>query len=616
MKIKPQNFQLIKNIRPQVFPKERGGLEIQRTQKAWSLMVAFISTVMIIDAFAQARDRSPFQRPGRDRSDREEIPDARRESRPSPSRDDQPARFPAEMRAIDGSGNNVRNPHWGRAGVEFLRLTTVDYADGAETPSGGERPNPRDISNSCAANDGSVPNKLNASDFLWQWGQFLDHDIAETPVADPAEEFDIQVPAFDPDFDPQGSGVMTIPLNRSFYHMINGVRQQVNEITAYVDASNVYGSDEERALELRTLDGTGRLKTSEGDLLPFNLAGMDNAPGPDPSFFLAGDVRANEQVGLIAMHTLFVREHNYWADRFSNQNYTGDDAYEMARAIVGAEMQAISYNEFLPLLLGQNGLRPYRGYRGHINAGLGNAFAAAAFRVGHTMLSSELLRLDRRGRPLPEGHISLADSFFNPQEILDHGIEPYLRGLASQVCQQIDALVIDDVRNFLFGPPGAGGFDLASLNIQRGRDHGLPDYNQIRRDYGLSPAHSFADISRDPQTQEDLAAVYDSPNQVDLWVGGLAEDHLPGTLMGETFTRIIADQFERLRDGDRFWYKRYFSPAVADFIDTQTLAVIIRRNTTIGREIQDDVFRVSPRISGGGQRQFLEGARQMGPETR
>jgi hypothetical protein len=531
----------------------------------------------------------------RGRDDRTEAPAPPPQGQQPDGQQDTAARYPDEVRSIDGTANNLVNPLWGSAGVEFLRLTTVGYADGSSEPSGDERPNVREISNACVAYDGDVPNTVNASDFLWQWGQFLDHDVAETPVADPAEEFDIEVPAGDPDFDPLNTGGVTIPLDRSHYNIVNGVRQQVNEITAFIDASNVYGSDEERALELRTLDGTGRLKTSEGDLLPFNENGLENAPSTDASFFLAGDIRANEQVGLTAMHTLFVREHNYWVDSMLRvtPGLNGDDLYEVARAIVAAEMQLITYNEFLPLLLGQNGLRPYRGYRDDANPGLGNAFATAAYRVGHTMLSSELLRLEADGSTIEDGNIVLADAFFNPEEIISHGIEPYLRGLAAQVCQNVDSYVVDDVRNFLFGAPGAGGFDLASLNIQRGRDHGLPGYNQVRRDYDLSPAQWFADMSSDPEVQANLAAVYDSPDEVDLWVGGLAEDHLPGALVGETFARILGDQFERLRDGDRFWYEAYLPRFLVDIVERQTLAAIIRRNTTIGNELQDDVFRVA-----------------------
>jgi peroxidase len=116
--------------------------------------------------------------------------------------------------------------------------------------------------------------------------------------------------------------------------------------------------------ELRSTDGSGRLKTSEGNLLPFNVNGFDNAPSNSPNFFLAGDFRANEQIALTAMHTLFMREHNSWADAIAQQNpqLTGDEIYELARMIVSAEIQSITYNEFLPAMLGNNAIRLYRDY--------------------------------------------------------------------------------------------------------------------------------------------------------------------------------------------------------------------------------------------------------------
>ncbi|MCB1236960.1 MAG: peroxidase, partial [Verrucomicrobiae bacterium] len=386
----------------------------------------------------------------------------------------------------------------------------------------------------------------------------LDHDIDLTPVADPVEPFDVPVPAGDPFFDPQGTGTATIGLDRSYHEIVDGVRQQLNEITAYIDASNVYGSDAERAAELRTNDGTGRLRTSEGDLLPFNVNGFPNAPSDDdPSFFLAGDFRANEQVGLTAMHTLFVREHNYWAAVIarSNGGLSGDQIYEAARVIVGTEMQSVTYNEFLPLLLGPRALPRYQGYRPEVNAGIANEFATAAYRFGHSMLSATLLRLDRSGRTIREGDLSLARAFFNPSALTDEGgIEPVLRGLAARRAQEIDTRLIDEVRNFLFGPPGAGGFDLASLNIQRGRDHGIADYNQVRVDYGLSPVTSFDEISSDPNVAAALEALYGTVDNIDAWVGGLAEDHVPGASVGELVQTVLADQFARIRDGDRFWY--------------------------------------------------------------
>lgn len=505
-----------------------------------------------------------------------------------------PALFPFEFRTIDGSGNNGTNPDWGRAGTALLRLTTVDYENGTDSPAGQHRPSAREISNLVVAQPGSIPNAAGASDFLWQWGQFIDHDLDEVPIADPLEPFDVDVPLGDPFFDPTDSGAAKIFLNRSHYQTPGGVRQQINALTAFIDGSMVYGSEEDRAHALRTNDGTGRLKTSPGNLLPFNVDGLPNAPSPDPSFFLAGDVRVNEQVGLTAMHTLFVREHNFWADVFSllDPLLTGDQKYELARAIVGAEIQAITYKEFLPVLLGPNALPPYGGYQSNVNPGVSNVFATAAYRVGHTMLSPQLQRLRANGTPVAAGHLPLADAFFRPDVFVSSGMAPILRGLAKQPAQEIDSYIVDAVRNFLFGPPGAGGFDLASLNIQRGRDHGLPSYNRVRVDFGLPARTSFAEISSDPVIQANLAAAYATVDDVDVWVGGLAEDHVPGAVVGETIHAVLTDQFLRARDGDRFFYRSYMPEPFRTIVEESTLARVIRRNTGVGAELQANAFRV------------------------
>ena len=502
--------------------------------------------------------------------------------------------FPFDIRSIDGTGNNLEHFAWGAAGGEFIRVVPSDYADGVGSPAGAGRASARFISNTVNAQDGAnIPNSHGYSDFMWQWGQFLDHDITETPVASPSEAFDIVVPTGDPWFDPFGTGQATIPLDRSAWSLVDGAREQINNLTAYIDASNVYGAEEERTHELRTLDGTGRMKTSAGDLLPFNVNGFHNAPSSaDSSFFLGGDIRANEQVGLTAMHTVFVREHNRLAAEIAVEQpeLSGDEIFERARAIVAAEMQAITYREFLPRLLGRNALPRYRGYRPEINAGIANGFATAAYRVGHTMLSTELLRLDAGGTEIAAGNLDLASSFFNPAAVIEEGIEPLLRGLASQSAQQVDVYVVDDLRNFLFGPPGSGGFDLVSLNIQRGRDHGLASYNDVRFVYGLPRVQSFAEINADPVIRDRLAAAYASPDDVDAWVGLLAESNYRDAFVGETLVRVLRDQFTRLRDGDRFWYETYLPADLVREVDASTLAEIIRRNTDIGPELQDDVF--------------------------
>ena len=497
---------------------------------------------------------------------------------------------------IDGDRGDGANA----TGTRLLRAVASDYADGVEALAGPQRPSARHVSNALASQSGDTAALRDASDYLWQWGQFLDHDLDLTESAHPLEPADIPVPTGDPDFDPFHQGDRVIPLFRSVYDQDTGAvagtpRQQVNQITGWMDASMVYGSDRVRAEALRAWDGSGRLATSDGDLLPFNTSGLPNAGGDDdPALFLAGDVRANEQVALTAMHTLFVREHNRLVDWLGRRfpRASGDALYHVARRLVIAQIQVITYREFLPALLGRRALPRYRGYRPRVDPRIANLFSTAAFRFGHSALSPQLLRLGPDGAPIPQGPLALRDAFFAPEMLAATGIDPILRGLAFQVCQRIDGQVVDDVRNFLFGPPGAGGFDLAALNLQRGRDHGLPSYNDVRRAYGLRAARSFADLSRDPDTQARLAEAYAHVDDVDVWAGGLAEDPRRGSHLGPLFHRIVVDQFTRLRDGDRHHWRRVFPGRLGRVLGRVRLSDVIRRNTGIGDELPDDVFHV------------------------
>lgn len=498
-----------------------------------------------------------------------------------------------EIRTIDGNGNNLIDPTLGSTETAFIRFVEADYADGISEAAGEDRPSAREVSNNIAAQSTSLTNDRFLTDFVWQWGQFLDHDIDLTGEANPHEFLPIEVPTGDRFFDPTGTGTVTISLSRSEYDpatgtSVNNPREQINSITAFIDGSMIYGSDDLLAAALRTFEG-GRLKTSEGDLLPMERDIYEDAEGS--VFFVAGDVRANEQVGLTAMHTLFLREHNRLADEIAaaNPDLSDEQIYQQARAIVIAEIQAITFNEFLPALLGPDAIVAYRGYDPTVDPSVANEFATAAYRFGHSMLSGEVLRLNNDGTVAEEGSLSLRDMFFNPQEIIDYGIDSLLLGLASQQAQEIDNMLVDDVRNFLFGPPGAGGFDLASLNIQRGRDHGLADYNSTRVAYGLDPVSSFDEISSNPEVVAALQATYDSVDDIDLWVGGLAEDHVAGSSMGELFRTIIADQFTRLRDGDRFWYQNLFTGRQLEAIEQTSLSDIIERNTGI-TSLQENVF--------------------------
>jgi len=499
----------------------------------------------------------------------------------------------AEIRSVDGTGNNLAHPEWGSTGIELLRAAEADYSDGISSPAGEDRPSPRAISNEINDHvEGEVANNRQMSAFVFAWGQFIDHDIDLTTAADPTESFNIEVPTGDPYFDPAGTGTQVIPLNRSNYDPTTGdevgdPRQQINDITAYIDGSMIYGSDADTAASLRTFIG-GKMKTSEGNLLPSGEDGM----------FLAGDIRVNENIELISMQTLFVREHNQIAQKLSEQHpdWTDEQLYQEARRIVIAEIQAITFNEFLPALLGPGAIASYQGYDPNVNPGVANEFSTAAFRVGHTMLADDIGFLNNNGAPVHDS-VSLAQAFFNPDLVRETGIDSILKFLASENAEEIDTQIVDSVRNFLFGPPGSGGLDLVSLNIQRGRDHGLADYNTTREAYGLPRVTSFAEITTDVALQNKLEEMYGSVENIDLWVGGLAEDHVPGGSVGMTFRTIIADQFMRLRDGDRFWYQNSFFDEQRNRLEHTRLADIIKRNSTTNN-LQDNVFFFKAEING------------------
>jgi peroxidase len=514
-----------------------------------------------------------------------------------------------QYRSIDGTGNNVAHPHWGATEDHLVRGPSgAHYADGVSAMGGTNRPSPRQVSNALFQQDLSIPNTHAISDFIWTWGQFLDHDFSLTEGAN--EPMPVTVPLCDEYMDPYCTGTQVMPFKRSVYDASTGTstsnpRQQFNEITGYLDGSNVYGSDPARAAWLRTFQG-GRLKvthTALGDLLPYNDGTQPNAGSPEQpdlstDLFVAGDIRANEQPTLAVMHTLFVREHNWQAARIAQQNpwFSDEQLYQAARRIVIAELQHITYEEFLVALLGPGAVDCDHGYDPNANGGIAQNFSTAGYRLGHTLLSPFILRLKEDGSPVPEGPLSLRDAFFSatPPLLEYGGIEPFLRGVAAQKAQDLDRFIIDDVRSFLFGPPGAGGLDLVALNLQRGRDHGLPDYNTVRAELGLKKYKRFSQITSDAQVAQTLEQLYGDINNIDLFVGLFVEKDIPGSIVGETLQAVLVEQFERTRAGDRFWYERSLNAADLERVRSTKLSDIIKRNTSIQR-IQRDVFFVPRR---------------------
>lgn len=485
---------------------------------------------------------------------------------------------------IDGLGNNVENPELGTVGQQFIRVAPAAYEDGFSAPARSEEMNPRDISNILSAQPESIPNDRFITSMWFQWGQFLDHDITRVFDVAPFEQTsEIETLDISDEF----------PFHRSPYDPETGTtdaREHVNHVTAFIDGSVVYGSDADHAAALRRFEG-GKLKSQEtdvGELLPFNTEGLINAPSPAPNFFVAGDVRANENIGLTAMQTLWVREHNRIAEEliaseFAEQDLSDpavDEAiYQRARQRVIGLIQNITYNEFLPSTLGFNAIPTYSGYDPSIDPQISNEFTTAAFRIGHTTLSNELL-IGSDGDSIP-----LAEAFFQPHLVSSLGIDGVLEGLTLQEMEEVDSYVVDAVRNFLDDGPG---FDLAAINIQRGRDHGLPDFNTMRAAIGLDPIDDFSELTSNTELAQLFTQVYGTPDAADPWIAMIAEDHVPGTMTGETNYAYLVDQFTRLRDGDRFYFENALDAELAAEIKATRLSDVIERNTDL--EVQDEVF--------------------------
>lgn len=514
---------------------------------------------------------------------------------------------PINIRTYDGTENNLANPIWGSAGENLRRVTDVGYADGISVPYQRNRPNPRNVSNVLFAQDGLRNDATGLSDYTWVFGQFIDHDIGLTPDGD--EPAFIDVPKGDQWFDPLIEGRAIIPMMRNAFDPTTGIdspRQHPNLITAYIDGSAVYGSDETRAIWLRTLEG-GKLKVSEGNLLPYNTftgevdsevdhdaPEMDDPVGLSDKLFVAGDVRANENPLLAALHTLFVREHNRLCDDLilEHPDWSDEQLYQHARRIVGGLIQSIVYNEWLPTM--GVSLPAYSGYDPSVHPQLFNVFTAAAFRMGHTLLNGNLLQIDGTAESLTESTMALRDAFFNPSALPEFGMDPFMRGMAVQTQQSMDAKVIDDVRNFLFGVPGAGGLDLASININRGRERGLPDFNTVRKNFGLPEYRIFPQFNSDINVHARLYVLYRSVSWVDPWVGMLAEKPMPNSLFGETINTILREQFVALRDGDRFYFENdpILTEVEKEMIRTTKFRDVIMRNSGI-ELMQPNVFRAT-----------------------
>ena len=318
-------------------------------------------------------------------------------------------------------------------------------------------------------------------------------------------------------------------------------------------------------------------------------------PLEDPTeCFLAGDVRVNEQTALTVMHTIFVREHNRIAAKLQHLNpkLSDEEVFQLARAIVGAEIQKITYFDYLPALIGRRffdaNIRSYQdsgAYDPRIDSTVPNAFAAAAYRYGHSQIQPVLNRLDENLEDIEAGPLSLGDAFFNPsQYTIGEGTDPILRGLLTQSARKVDVFLNSVLTTQLFASEESR-MDLATLNIQRGRDHGIPPY-LVWKKWAQKTCRTTSDF-RNELTYIRLLQTYGSLDTVDLWVGGLAEEPVRGGLVGATFACIFANTFSAIRNGDRFYFENNGPDAI--FTAKQRIEILKSSLSRIICDNADDI---------------------------
>ena len=602
---------------------ERKLSEIKRKSKANSQSVA---------AKAEALAEELFHKPGTLLKS-EEIAHMWQESGCQDLREPPNCFFPTvnQFRTIDGTCNNLENPLFGASGTNFRRLIPGQYEDGISSLRGqlqqSERaaavlgigpflpPNPsaRLISSTVVRNISQ--DEIPFTHILMQWGQFLDHDLdlgpeleeecegcteteicAPIPVPDGDETFGLGTPN-DGDCLPLRRSLPSCPVDRPLSF---SPREQINDLTSFIDGSMVYGSNEMVGSAVReSRDGllrTGPNFPGNQPSLPVDTEKIVACPNR-MDCFLCGDVRCNEQVSLTIMHTIWLREHNRCARELGriNPQWGDERLFQECRRIVGALIQKITYEDYLPKVLGPKAfdifIGPYPGYDPEVDPGVPNSFATAAYRYGHSLIRPQFDRLDANFSPLGIGPLNLVDAFFNPDQFrISMGTDPIARGWVSVNSRRMDEFMNSVLTNQLFQTSISPGMDLASLNLQRGRGHGLPPYpiwrNFCNRIFGITSQFE------NELTLVRFLQVYGSIDTLDLWIGGLAEERLPESLLGATFNCLFGLTFNAVRNGDRFYYEKpgVFPPNQLAEIRKHTLSRVLCDNGDNINAIQPDAF--------------------------
>ncbi|XP_053668265.1 peroxidase-like [Anopheles marshallii] len=540
-------------------------------------------------------------------------------------------------RTFDGTCNNLVTPSWGAANTPFVRIVNPKYGDGKSSPTlasdGSELPNARLLS--VEVFQEGVQNSPEFTLANMQFGQIVAHDMALTrgvldalpccangrlqPSRGP-RCFPIPVSPDDPVFSVRGIECLNLirTLNTCDENPTNCTKaEQINAVTHFLDLSIVYGNSAQQSLQLRE-PNTGLLKveTRDGQAWPPrhpNASSACTQRTPNDVCYLTGDGRANQSPHLAILQITFVREHNRIATGLQalNPSWTAEKLFQEARRINIAQYQHIVFTEWLPNFLGRDfmiqrqliyqELAIKNDYGDTIHPGVINSHTTAAFRIFHSSIQGQLKLYEESRRSLSK--IDINDHTNNPN-ILEQTSDRYpylLRGLATQPMGVNDASFDPATKHFLFRFDDMFGTDLKSLDIQRGRDHGLGGYNDFVFLCLNQRATTWADYNQllVPGAVDLLAIYYKSVNDLDLSVGLAFEKKVDGTESGVVTRCILADQFRRTRKGDRFFYEngKHFTEKQIAEIRKAKMARILCDTTASVTQIQPAVFLLPSNIN-------------------
>lgn len=512
-----------------------------------------------------------------------------------------------------------------------MRLLPANYADGVGEPwLEPELPNPRSISNVAMKGNSGLPSTENRTVLFVIFGYHVVADVVDTTKPGcPIDFLNIRIPKDDSHFNAGKSKKEYIDYERSQWHTKTGwspnnPREQVNQETSWLDGSSIYGSSHSRCDALRSFAHGQFASRAKGSNPAQSLPAESNVgnlmwSAPDPStgdhsingLCVLGNDRGNENLFIMAEGVIWFRYHNYLASQFENESLglTDEELFQKARKWVIATFQKIAFYDWLPAFLGHD-VPPYDRYQSFVDSGVSHEFQVAAMSSLATMFPPGVYMRNRtcnfRDIVNKDGTntskaLRVCNSYWNRQNQnveKPEDIDDLIFGMASQIAEKEDNIVVEDLRDYMYGTLRISRSDFIATSIQQSRDHGLATYNTAREAFRLAPTKNWTDINpelsiNNMELFQQLAQLYkNDTSKLELLPGGMLENN--GTF-GKLFTTIILEQFERLRNGDRFWFENtqngLFTEEEINIIRNRTFHDVIVAVTDAEEEdIQKNVF--------------------------